>query len=103
MYAKQDGLHLTSFWAVQNFIVFFHLGKISMIALWSTQDAHFPMPLPPLWNVQFSLLNSILEVASSEKHRVIVLPLYVQSPPVMWEGITTVSEISFILFLSRAI
>lgn len=74
-----------------------------MIALWSTQDAHFPVPLPPLWNVQFSLLNSILEVASSEKHRVIVLPLYVQSPPVMWEEITTVSEISLILFLSRAI
>lgn len=28
------------------FFFFFHLGKISVIALWSTQDAHFPCAPP---------------------------------------------------------
>lgn len=84
------------------FFFFSILGKFQWWHYGQPRMLTFPVPLPPLWNVQFSLLNSILEVASSEKHRVIVLPLY-QSPPVMWEGITSVSEISFILFLSRAI
>jgi hypothetical protein len=27
-YLKHDGLHLTSFWVVQNFVRFFQLGKM---------------------------------------------------------------------------